>query len=114
MRRLFWLGAGLAAGALVVRKLTRKAESLTPAGIAGSLQDSAAGVLDTVREFVEEIREGMAVRESELFDALAGEGDLAELFAGHEDAPAESPSARSAADSAFDSAAARSGRIGHR
>jgi hypothetical protein len=76
MRRLFWLGAGLAVGAIVVRKVTKKADAFTPAGIAGSLQASAAGVLDTVREFVEDIREGMAERESELYAALAGEGEL--------------------------------------
>jgi hypothetical protein len=73
MSRLFWLGVGLAAGALVVRKLTKKAEAFTPAGISESLQTSAAGLLDTVREFVEEVREGMAERESELYGALAGD-----------------------------------------
>jgi hypothetical protein len=75
MRRLFWLGLGLAAGALVVRKVTKKAEAYTPAGLSASLQTSVAGLLDTVREFVEEVREGMAERESELYSALAaGDG----------------------------------------
>jgi hypothetical protein len=73
MRRLFWLGAGLAVGALVVRKLTKKADAFTPAAIGGSLQASAAGVLDSLREFVEDVREGMAERESELYAALAGD-----------------------------------------
>jgi hypothetical protein len=76
MRRLFWLGVGLAAGALVVHKLTKKAEAFTPAGISGSLQDAAAGLLESVRDFVDEVRVGMAERESELYSALAGEVDL--------------------------------------
>jgi hypothetical protein len=71
--RLFWLGVGLGVGALVVRKVTKKAEAFTPTGISESLQASAADLLDTVRGFVEEVREGMAERESELYDALAEE-----------------------------------------
>jgi hypothetical protein len=74
--RLFWLGVGVGVGALVVRKVTKKAEAFTPAGISASLQTSAAGLLDTVRDFVEDVREGMAERESELYDALMA--DLAE------------------------------------
>jgi hypothetical protein len=73
--RLFWLGVGLGVGALVVRKVTKKAEAFTPAGISESLQTSAADLLDTVRGFVDEVRESMAERESELYDAL--EADLA-------------------------------------
>jgi hypothetical protein len=71
--RLFWLGVGLGVGALVVRKVTKTAEAFTPAGISGSLQTSAADLLDTVRGFVEEVREGMAERESELYSALAAD-----------------------------------------
>ncbi|WP_324277516.1 hypothetical protein [Blastococcus brunescens] len=33
MRRLFWLAMGITIGALVVRKLSRAAEKMTPAGI---------------------------------------------------------------------------------
>jgi hypothetical protein len=73
MKRLFWLGVGLAAGALVVRTLTKKAEAFTPAGISDSLQSSVGDLLDTIRDFVEDVRDGMAERESELYSALAGE-----------------------------------------
>jgi hypothetical protein len=76
MRRLFWLGVGLAAGAIVVRTLTKKAEAFTPAGISESLQGTAADLLESVRDFVDEVRVGMAERESELYSALAGEVDL--------------------------------------
>ncbi|HEY0486258.1 MAG TPA: DUF6167 family protein [Mycobacteriales bacterium] len=73
IRRLFWLGVGLGVGALVVRKATKTAEAFTPTGISRSLQTSAADLLDTVRGFVEEVREGMAERESELYTALAAD-----------------------------------------
>ena len=46
MRRLFWLSMGVTIGALVVRKLSRLAERMRPAGIAASF---AAGVEDTRR-----------------------------------------------------------------
>ncbi|GAA1818756.1 hypothetical protein HC028_17520 [Planosporangium flavigriseum] len=70
MRRLMWLGVGLAVGALVVRAVNKKAQAFTPAGIAGSVQQSAVGLLDSVRSFVEDVREGMAEREAEIHEAF--------------------------------------------
>ena len=46
MKRLLWLGVGLAVGALVVRKLNQKANEFTPSGIATSLSQSAGGLVD--------------------------------------------------------------------
>lgn len=74
MRRLLWLGVGLAVGALVFRAASRKAQAFTPQGIAGSVQQSAVGLLESVRTFVDDVRDGMAERESEIraaFDAGA-------------------------------------------
>ena len=51
MKRMFWLGVGLAAGAYVARRAQSAAESLTPAGIGA---------------FGAEVRAGMAEREHEL------------------------------------------------
>ena len=70
MRRLLWLGIGLAIGALVFRAITKKAQTFTPQGIAGSLQQSAAGALESVRTFVDDVREGMAEREAEIRTAF--------------------------------------------
>ncbi|MGC9668569.1 hypothetical protein ACNTMW_18690 [Planosporangium sp. 12N6] len=70
MRRLLWLGVGLAVGALVVRAVNKKMQALTPAGIAGSVQESAVGLLEQVRSFVEDVREGMAEREAEIHQAF--------------------------------------------
>lgn len=71
MKRLLWLGIGLAVGGLIVRKATRKAQSLTPGGIAASLSESAGGMVETVRSFVEDVRYGMAEREQQIHEAFA-------------------------------------------
>ena len=71
MRRLFWLGMGLAAGALAVRAVSRRAQAFTPGSMAGTVRDSAAGLLDEVRTFVEDVRIGMAEREAEIRTAMS-------------------------------------------
>jgi hypothetical protein len=71
MKRLLWLGVGLAVGALVVRKLTQKANEFTPAGIAGSVSQSAGGLVESVRAFVDDVRVNMAEREQQIHDAFA-------------------------------------------
>lgn len=71
MKRLFWLGAGLAVGALVVRAVTKRAEAFTPRGIVAGLSESAGNLLDSARAFVDDVREGMAEREAEIHAAFA-------------------------------------------
>ncbi|SCF24552.1 hypothetical protein [Micromonospora chokoriensis] len=71
MRRLFWLGIGVAVGVIVVRKATRTAQAYTPAGIASSLTESAGGLVESLRNFVEDVRVGMAEREQEIHQAFA-------------------------------------------
>jgi hypothetical protein len=71
MRRMLWLGIGLAVGALVVRKLTQKAQAYSPAGIAHRASESAGGLVESVRSFLDDVREGMAEREAEIHRALA-------------------------------------------
>ncbi|MGW4463625.1 hypothetical protein [Micromonospora sp. NPDC004704] len=71
MRRLLWLGIGLAVGALVVRKVTRTAQSYTPGGIATSLSASAGGAVESLRGFIDDVRAGMAEREQEIHNAFA-------------------------------------------
>ena len=75
MKRLLWLGVGLAVGAIVVRKLTRKASEFTPSGIATSLSESAGGLVESLRNFVDDVRDGMAEREREIHEAFAS-GEL--------------------------------------
>jgi hypothetical protein len=77
MKRLLWLGVGLAVGAIVVRKLTRKANEFTPSGIATSLSQSAGGLVESVRSFVDDVRDGMTEREEQIHQAFA-DGELYE------------------------------------
>ena len=66
MRRLFWLAMGITIGALVVRRLTRAAEKLTPQGIAGSLAEGLRELADAIGDFGADVRAAAAVREDEL------------------------------------------------
>ena len=70
MKRLLWLGAGLAIGALVVRAVTKKAQSYSPSGIAAAARDSGRNLLDSAREFLDDVRDGMHQRGQELRAAL--------------------------------------------
>lgn len=76
MRRLFWLGIGLALGALIFRRLSRAAQQLTPTGVAHTLGEAIAGLSDAVRDFAEDVREGMHEHEAALREG-------AELDGGH-------------------------------
>ncbi|HEY0000183.1 MAG TPA: hypothetical protein VGB74_07000 [Actinoplanes sp.] len=84
MKRLLWLGVGLAVGAIAVRKLTRKANEFTPSGIATSLSQSAGGLVESMRSFVEDVRAGMTEREEQIHQAFA-DGELYEAEPDDED-----------------------------
>ncbi|HEY7176856.1 MAG TPA: hypothetical protein VH442_18245 [Micromonosporaceae bacterium] len=74
MRRLFWLGVGLAVGVLGVRAVTKRAARLTPGGIADSARKSGGDLVESVRTFIDDVREGMADREAQIHAAFA-DGD---------------------------------------
>jgi hypothetical protein len=69
-RRLFYVALGATAGVLIVRKVTRAAERLTPRGMSEGLAGAIAGLGDAVRDFGAEVRLGMAEREDELRQGL--------------------------------------------
>jgi hypothetical protein len=71
MKRVLWLGIGLAVGALVFRAISKKAAAFTPQGIAASARESAGGLVDSVRSFIDDVRDGMAEREEEIHAAFA-------------------------------------------
>jgi hypothetical protein len=71
MKRLLWLGIGLAVGAVVVRKVSQKAQQFTPTGIATSLSESAGGLVESLRSFVDDVRDGMSEREQQIHTAFA-------------------------------------------
>ncbi|WP_131747590.1 hypothetical protein [Frankia sp. Cppng1_Ct_nod] len=63
MPRMFYIALGAAVGVVTVRRAARTLSSLTPQHMAGSLVQS-------VQDFVADVREGMAEREDELRQAL--------------------------------------------
>jgi len=74
MRRLFWLAMGVTIGALIVRKLSRAAEKLTPTGMAQGLAGALRDLADAIGDFSADVREAMAEREGELRRATGLDG----------------------------------------
>ena len=66
MKRLFWLGVGLAAGTYIAHRAQAAAQSLTPAGIGANLADGLRELGAGIGAFGAEVRAGMAEREHEL------------------------------------------------
>jgi hypothetical protein len=73
-RRLFYITLGAVAGVLVVRRLTQAAQRFTPAGVQESMTGALGGLSESIREFGELVREGMAEREAELRVSLGLDG----------------------------------------
>ena len=59
MKRLFWLGVGLAAGAYLTRRAAEAAQNLTPAGIGANLADGLRELGAGLGAFGAEVRAGM-------------------------------------------------------
>ncbi|MHA6804934.1 hypothetical protein [Salinifilum ghardaiensis] len=77
MRRLFWFGAGVAAGVAVTRKVNATTRKATPAGVAEQLGGAVRDLADAVGAFGADVRAGMREREQEL-DEAAQDGRVAE------------------------------------
>jgi len=73
MKRLFYLAVGAGVGVAAVRRASRAARKLTPAGLAGTAGGAVSGLRGSIRDFVDDVRVGMVEREAELHDALASE-----------------------------------------
>jgi hypothetical protein len=63
VKRLFWLGVGLAAGAYLTRRAAEAAQNLTPAGIGANLADGLRELGAGLGAFGAEVRAGMETRE---------------------------------------------------
>jgi len=74
MRRLFWLVMGITIGALVVRKISRAAEKLTPTGMATGLAGALRDLADAIGDFAADVRDAMGQREAELRRATGLDG----------------------------------------
>jgi hypothetical protein len=80
VKRLLWLGVGAAIGVMVVRKLAKSAEAMSPAGIAGRLKNTAVTAGGSVRSFMADVADGMHEREAELQQAIAEGRSVEELL----------------------------------
>jgi chromosome condensin MukBEF MukE localization factor len=76
VRRLFWLVMGVTIGALVVRKLSKAAERLTPRGMADGLGAGLSELAEALRDFGDDVRSAMREREAELRAGTGLDGDL--------------------------------------
>ena len=73
-RRLVYISFGAVAGVLAVRRATQTAQRYTPAGLQQRLTGQLGGFGEAFREFMEEVRIGMAERETELRTLLGLDG----------------------------------------
>jgi hypothetical protein len=70
VKRLFWLGLGLAAGAYATRRASAAAHSLTPAGVGANIADGLRELGAGLGAFGAEVRAGMVERERELTELV--------------------------------------------
>jgi hypothetical protein len=79
IKRALWLGVGIAVGVVIARKVTSVVQAYSPGGLAGSARNSAAGAFGSVRDFIADVRTGMAEREEQIHEAFARGVGLDEL-----------------------------------
>jgi Family of unknown function (DUF6167) len=70
MKRIVWMGIGVAIGVIAFRKITEAQSSLGPEG----LNRAVGRLADGIYEFTEAVREGMQERETDLRAALGLDG----------------------------------------
>jgi hypothetical protein len=73
-RRIFYIALGATVGILVVRKMSQAASRFTPGGMQSSMTGALGGLGDAIRDFGENVREGMAEREDLLRSELGLDG----------------------------------------
>ncbi|MDQ0075988.1 DUF6167 family protein [Arthrobacter oryzae] len=66
MKRILWMGIGVAIGVIAFRKITEAQSTLGPEGLNRAVGRLADGIYD----FADAIRDGMQERETELRTAL--------------------------------------------
>jgi hypothetical protein len=76
MKRLFWVGVGVAVGVSATRKVNQVTQKATPAGIGTSLGEGLRELGAGLGAFGAEVRAGMAEREDELHDLVEGTTDV--------------------------------------
>ncbi|HEX2144604.1 MAG TPA: hypothetical protein VHG10_08865 [Glycomyces sp.] len=80
-KRMIWVGIGIAVGVVVVRKLTKVAESVTPGGVAERVGGAGAEMKESLKAFWADVSEAKQAKEAELFDAIERGEDITPLLA---------------------------------
>jgi hypothetical protein len=70
MRRILWFGVGAVVAIFLSIKIRQYLKKARPEAIGQRVADSASGISDSARGFVDRVRAGMAEREEELRDSL--------------------------------------------
>jgi hypothetical protein len=70
VRRLFWFGAGVAAGVAVSRKVAAATRKATPVGAAAQVSGAMRELAGAVGAFGADVRTAMSERESELQEVV--------------------------------------------
>jgi hypothetical protein len=70
IRRLFWFLIGVGVAIFVYMKIRQYLKKARPEAIGQRVANSASGVSESARNFVDRLRAGMAERETELRETL--------------------------------------------
>jgi hypothetical protein len=84
-KRMIWVGIGIAVGVVVVRKLTKVAESVTPGGVAERVGDAGAEMKASFKSFWADVSEAKQAKEVELYDAIERGEDISPLLGDDDD-----------------------------
>jgi hypothetical protein len=96
MKRLFWMGIGVAVGVGATRKVSQAAHRASPAGVGASLGEGLRELGAGLGAFGAEVRAGMAEREEELYSLVADTTEIPVRPALPEPEQSAAPSARHA------------------
>lgn len=80
LKRMIWVGIGIAVGVIVVRKVTKAAESVTPGGVAERVSGAGAEMKESFKAFWADVSEAKQAKEAELFDAIERGEDIQPLL----------------------------------
>lgn len=84
LKRMIWVGIGIAVGVIAVRKITKAAESVTPGGVAERVGDAGAEMRASFKAFWADVSEAKQAKEAELFDAIERGEDITPLLSEEE------------------------------
>ena len=70
IRRLLWFVIGAGVAVFVIMKIRAYLRKARPEAIGQRVAESASGISESARAFVDRVRAGMAERETELRDTL--------------------------------------------